>query len=138
MPNTIKAETAHVLEKIAVHCKDEDDPAEAAFNLIQQAPLKVFKDLGVDKFDPNYRKTQSHTGKFYKSLLNMKNWTVDVVREHIQMLAAAAAAQSPDGAPDLPVPDELLLLEVPLLLSVILPSAPRLLKIVRWIHFFPI
>eukprot|EP00986_Skeletonema_menzelii_P000184 scaffold49_cov70-Skeletonema_menzelii.AAC.1 len=62
------------------------------------------KDLGVDKFDPNYRKTRSHTGKFYKSLLNIKNWTVDVVREHIQMLAAAAAAQSPDGAPDLPVP----------------------------------
>lgn len=101
MPNTIKAETAHVLEKITVHCKDEDDPAEAAFNLIQQAPLKVFEDLGVDKFDPNYRKTRSHTGKFYKSLLNMKkNWTVDVMRQQIQMLAAAAAAQSPASPVD--------------------------------------
>jgi hypothetical protein len=104
MPNTIKKDSAYILDKIAVHCKNEEDQAEAAFNLIQQKPGNAFKELGVDMSDPKFRKTRKNgCGKYYKSLQNMKRWTVAVVREQIALLPAdAAQEQAPPLAPPPP------------------------------------
>ncbi len=100
MPKTIQNDSVNLLNDI-YNLKGRN--VQDTFDLIQRPPEDVFSELGVDTSDLKYRSTRKNgCGKHYKSLMNMKRWkTVDVLKEKIASLPAAAAAQSPD--PDLPV-----------------------------------